>query len=144
MIERQMVIYNYYLRLFEYISKTLDNYTNALTMKTLLTAILLLSSMLGIKSSLFVVKYERFAERAIENYQSFDEQEWTTFTTEYQQMRTQYKELAADMSAEQREKIDSLNYKLNAIIIRGKASKALGTVGEIVNEAAGTLKELLE
>ncbi|MBQ9138874.1 MAG: hypothetical protein IJX65_09590 [Alistipes sp.] len=113
-------------------------------MKTLLTAILLLSSMLGIKSSLFVVKYERFAERAIENYQSFDEQEWTTFTTEYQQMRTQYKELAADMSAEQREKIDSLNYKLNAIIIRGKASKALGTVGEIVNEAAGTLKELLE
>lgn len=139
-----MVIYNYYLRLFEYISKTLDNYTNALTMKTLLTAILLLSSMLGIKSSLFVVKYERFAERAIENYQSFDEQEWTTFTTEYQQMRTQYKELAADMSAEQREKIDSLNYKLNAIIIRGKASKALGTVGEIVNEAAGTLKELLE
>ena len=52
------------------------------------------------------------------------------------------KELAPNMSSEQRSEVNGLFSKVNAVIIKHKTSKAMGAIGDFVNEASGTLKEL--
>ncbi len=113
-------------------------------MKSLLALTLLFSTVCGVKTSYFILRYERFADKVIERHDSFDNQEWEETIAKYQEFRAQYKELSGQMSNEERSKIDQLNHKLNALIIKDKASKVFGTVGEFVNEAAGTVKELFK
>ena len=113
-------------------------------MKTLLTITLLFSTFLGVKDSYYIMRFERFADKFIEKHDNFTDEQWEENIAKYVEFRNEYNELSADMSGEQREKVSSLQYKINALIIKHKAAKAFGSVGEFVNEAAGTLKELTE
>lgn len=113
-------------------------------MKTLLTLAMLISTTFGIKTSYFVLKYENFADHVIEKHETFDKDQWTKVLTKYNDLRSEYKELSDDMSKEEKQKIDNLNYKINAIIIRNKASMAFDEVEGLINEVTGTLKELFK
>ena len=113
-------------------------------MKTLLSIALLFSTVLGVKDTIYIARFERFVDKFIEKHENFTNEEWEENIAKYVEFRNEYSELAADMSSEQRDKVTSLQYKVNALIIKHKAAKAFGSVGEFVNEAAGTLKELTE
>ena len=113
-------------------------------MKTLLTITLLFSTVLGVKDTIYIARFERFVDKFIEKHENFTNEEWEENIAKYVEFRNEYSELAADMSSEQRDKVTSLQYQVNALIIKHKAAKAFGSVGEFVNEAAGTRKELTE
>ena len=113
-------------------------------MKLLLALTLLCSTAFGIKSNLFTVKFEYFAEKFIEKYETFNEEQWEENIEKYLEYRIEYKEIADQLSESDRNKIDQLNHKVNAIIIKNKASKVFGKIGDIVNEATGTVKELIK
>ena len=111
-------------------------------MKTLLTISLLLSTLFGIKDTYFILRFDHFVDKVAKNYESFDDEEWDTTMQKYSEFRSDYKELAPNMSSEQRSEVNELFSKINAVIIKHKASKAFGTINDLVNEASGTLKEL--
>ena len=110
----------------------------------LITVALLVAMVAGIRSEYFLLRYTIFAERVIENHESYDEEDWKQTIEKYGKYREEYQEVAADMSEEDRDKVDSLNYKLNALITRNKTKKVTDAVGSAVNEAVGTVKELLK
>ena len=104
-------------------------------MKTLLTISLLLSTLFGIKETYFILRFDHFVDKTVDKYETFTEEDWKTTLEKYSEFRTEYKELASSM-------INELFGKVNAVIIKHKASKAFGAVGDFFNEASGTLKEL--
>lgn len=111
-------------------------------MKTLLTLSLLLSTLFGIKDTYFILRFDHFVDKTIEKYETYTEEEWKTALEKYSEFRAEYKELAPDMTSEQRSEANELFSKINAVIIKHKANKAFGAVGDFFNEASGTLKEL--
>ena len=111
-------------------------------MKTLLTISLLLSTLFGIKDTYFILRFDHFVDKTVENYENYSEEEWKTTLEKYSNFRAEYKELAPNMSSENRSEVNELFSKINAVIIKHKANKAFGAIGDFVNEASGTLKEL--
>ena len=111
-------------------------------MKTLLTLSLLLSTLFGIKDTYFILRFDHFVDKTIEKYETYTEEEWKTTLEKYSEFRAEYKELAPNMTSEQRSEANELFSKINAVIIKHKANKAFGAVGDFFNEASGTLKEL--
>lgn len=111
-------------------------------MKTLLTLSLLLSTLFGIKDTYFILRFDHFVDKTVEKYETYTEEEWKTTLEKYSNFRAEYKELAPNMSSENRSKVNELFSKINAVIIKRKANKAFGAVGDFFNEASGTLKEL--
>lgn len=103
-----------------------------------------MAAMAGIRSEYFLLRYKIFAERVIENHESYDEEDWKKTKSKYKEYREEYAEVSADMSEEDRNQVDSLNYKLNALIIRNTTKKVTDAVGSAVNEAVGTVKELFK
>ena len=113
-------------------------------MKTLLTIYLLISTLFGIKESQFVSRFERFAENMVEKHEKFTEEEWESNIAKYREFRLNYKEIMNELSEEQRNRVEGLMHKVNAVIIHNKAAGIFGSVEDIVKEAAGTLRELKE
>ena len=111
-------------------------------MKTLLTLSLLLSTLFGVKATYFILRFDHFVDKVPNNYESYDDEQWKTTLDKYAEFRSEYKELAPNMPNEQRSKVNELFSKVNAIIIKHKTSKAFGKIGDFVNEASGTIKEL--
>lgn len=111
-------------------------------MKTLLTISLLLSTLFGIKETYFILRFDHFVDKTVDKYETFTEEDWKTTLEKYSEFRTEYKELASSMTSEQKSEVNELFGKVNAVIIKHKASKAFGAVGDFFNEASGTLKEL--
>ena len=111
-------------------------------MKTLLTLSLLLSTLFGIKDTYFILRFDRFVEKTVEKYEQYTEEDWKTTMTKYSEFRNEYKEIASTMTSEQKSEVNELFGKVNAVIIKHKANKAFGAIGDFVNEASGTLKEL--
>lgn len=111
-------------------------------MKILLTLSLLLSTLFGIKDTYFILRFDHFVDKVTNNYESYDDEQWKTTLDKYAEFRSEYKELAPNMSSEQRSEVNGLFSKVNAVIIKHKTSKAMGAIGDFVNEASGTLKEL--
>lgn len=114
-------------------------------MKTLLTIVLFcMAAVAGIRSEYFLLRYKIFAERVIENHKEYNAEDWERAKTKYREYRDEYGEVAEDMNEEDRAVVDSLNYKINALIIRNTTKKVTDAVGDAVNEAVGTVKELLK
>ena len=111
-------------------------------MKTLLTLSLFLSTLFGVKDTYFILRFDHFVDKVTKNYESYDDEQWKTTLDKYAEFRSEYKELAPNMPNEQRSKVNELFSKVNAIIIKHKTSKAFGKIGDFVNEASGTIKEL--
>jgi hypothetical protein len=111
-------------------------------MKTLLTISLLLSTLFGIKDTYFILRFDHFVDKVAEKYELYTDEDWTATMEKYSEFRTEYKELAPNMTSEQRAEVNGLFSKINAVIIKHKTTKALGKIGDFVNEATGTIKEL--
>ncbi len=96
------------------------------------------------KTERFVKQYKQFTTEFSEKYPNYDSADRDSVRIQYRVLRERAKEFEPEMTNAERAAIDSCNYKINAVMIKETAGKAANKVGEFLNEAAGTVKELLK
>ena len=115
-------------------------------MKTKFVIILML--ILGVVScksekDKYLDSYETFVNQIVKQCDTFTATDWEAYEKKYAELRDKYSMYVTDMTLEERQRIDSLNSKVNAKLIEYKAKDVIEGVGGTVKEILGTMEELL-
>lgn len=92
----------------------------------------------------FVDRYKQFTTELSEKYSKYGSMERDSVRIQYKVLRDKAKLYESQLTNEERVAIDSCNYKINAVLIRATSDKAINSVGNFLNETAGTIKELIK
>lgn len=92
----------------------------------------------------FVDQYKQFTTELSEKYSKYGSMERDSVRIQYKVLRDKAKLYESQLTNEERVAIDSCNYKINAVLIRVTSDKAINSVGNFLNETAGTIKELIK
>lgn len=119
--------------------------TNTANMK-LFVIMLISATMFSCKSETerFVCRYRQFTTDISENYSRYNSVKRDSVRIQYKVLRDRAKLYESEMTNAERLAIDSCNYKINALLIRKTTDGAINSVGNFLNEATGTLKELIK
>jgi len=88
--------------------------------------------------------YGSFAEDFLNNYPTYTATDWDAALQTYEYMRQQYAYYMSDFTQEERQAIDEINCQINAVFIKHETEDAVNRFDSFLNEAAGTLNELLK
>ena len=91
----------------------------------------------------YLDSYETFVDQIVEQCDTFTATDWEAYEKKYTELRDKYSLYVTDMTLEERQRIDSLNSKVNAKLIEYKAKDVMQSVGGTVKEIIGTMEELL-
>lgn len=110
--------------------------------------LILLMLILGIVScksekDKYLDSYETFVNQIVKQCDTFTATDWEAYEKKYAELRDKYATYVTDMTLEERQRIDSLNSKVNAKLIEYKAKDIMQGVGGTVKEIIGTMEELL-
>ena len=92
----------------------------------------------------YLNRYNRFASFIIENNETFTSLDWEAAVTEYEELRSEYRLYAQKLSIEDRQRIENINTKINALIIEHVATDAIDTFGGVMREILDTINELVQ
>ena len=92
----------------------------------------------------FVDRYKQFTTELSEKYSKYGSMERDSVRIQYKVLRDKAKLYESQLTNAERVAIDSCNYKINAVLIRATSDEAINSVGNFINETAGTIKELIE
>lgn len=95
------------------------------------------------KKDRYVKSYEAFVNKVIEQCDSYTSTDWDACIQNYEEFRNDYSKYMPDMTLADREKINTLNSKINAKLIEKGAENTIKEFENSVNEIIGTLDELL-
>lgn len=91
----------------------------------------------------YLDSYETFVNQIVKQCDTFTATDWEAYEKKYAELRDKYATYVTDMTLEERQRIDSLNSKVNAKLIEYKAKDVMQSVGGTVKEFIGTMEELL-
>ena len=92
----------------------------------------------------YIREHQRFAEQFLEQNETYTATDWDAAETRYMQLRGQYANHMSDMTQEERQSIDSLNSKIDAVFFRHGIDNAATRLESLINEGIGVLDELLK
>ena len=92
----------------------------------------------------FVDRYKQFTTELSEKYSNYGSMERDSVRIQYKVLRDKAKLYEPQLTNAERVAIDSCNYKINAVLIKTTSDNAINSVGNFLNETAGTIKELIK
>lgn len=92
----------------------------------------------------YVDNYSRFAEKFLTECNDYTQKDWEAAAVKYEEFREQYSTHMANLTPEQRRNIETYNSKINAEFIKHEVNVGTEQLRSIINEAVGTLNELLQ
>ncbi|MGN1248306.1 MAG: hypothetical protein ACI4UO_06930 [Paludibacteraceae bacterium] len=92
----------------------------------------------------YIREYLHFAEQFFEQNETYTASDWDAAQLRYSQLRDQYATHMVDMSREERQTIDAINSKIDAVFVRYELNNAATQLESIINEGKGLLEELLK
>ena len=107
-----------------------------------MAAILILTACVSEKDQ-YVREHQRFAEKFLLEHETYTVTDWEAAEVSYSKLRDQYAIHMIDMSIEERQAIDALNSKIDAIIVRRNIDNAATRLESLINEGIGVIDELI-
>lgn len=92
----------------------------------------------------FVHHYQKFTHELTTKHTQLTPAEWDSTRMQYKIMREEAERHKPHLTPTEQAQIDSCNHKINALIIRQEANKVVNQVENFLNEAAGTIQELIK
>ena len=92
----------------------------------------------------YIHEHQRFAEQFLEKNETYTATDWDAAQTRYMQLREQYADYMSDMTQEERQSVDELNSKIDAVFIRHGFNNAASQFESLIHEGIGVIDELLK